>query len=314
LLRKTTHSPLASAETWTYGYDLRGQLLWAKDQATDGGTLLSLSTYVYDVFGNRIETDVWTQSSGVVTTRRFGYDGANAVLELDGSNNLVMRRLFLDGPNRLLARIDNTGTAAWYLTDDQGSVRKIVNLAGTSVLDAVTYDAFGNVKSESSAAQGDAYKFQGGRFDGVTGLILFGRRYYNPGSGTWLQRDPIGFAGGQTNLYSFVGNSPTNSADPSGLARVNFHIFSQLKGPLGIGADFGWVTGPGGAVTPHLSVGVGWGTGFSLPNFQPLPFHGNVTFDPTATPPPGFGVFTDARTRRMDLRSCSRMDLRSCSR
>jgi YD repeat-containing protein len=46
------------AETWTYGYNHRRQLLWAEKRATDGGTLLMRSDYGYDVFGNRIMKSV----------------------------------------------------------------------------------------------------------------------------------------------------------------------------------------------------------------------------------------------------------------
>ncbi|MBY0527532.1 MAG: hypothetical protein K2R98_29315 [Gemmataceae bacterium] len=41
---------------------------------------------------------------------------------------------------------------------------------------------------------------------------------YRPSLGVWLSDDPIGFEGGQQNLYEFVGNNPTNETDPSGLA------------------------------------------------------------------------------------------------
>ncbi|MCA9177014.1 MAG: hypothetical protein KDB14_21140 [Planctomycetales bacterium] len=34
--------------------------------------------------------------------------------------------------------------------------------------------------------------------------------------GRFLSRDPLGFEGGDTNLYSSVGNAPVNQADPSG--------------------------------------------------------------------------------------------------
>ena len=35
-------------------------------------------------------------------------------------------------------------------------------------------------------------------------------RYYNPTFGRFVSEDPIGFAGGQANLYAYVFNSPTN--------------------------------------------------------------------------------------------------------
>ncbi|MGL4551299.1 MAG: RHS repeat-associated core domain-containing protein [Gemmataceae bacterium] len=41
---------------------------------------------------------------------------------------------------------------------------------------------------------------------------------YNPNLGRWLTQDPIGFDAGDQNIYRYVGNSPTNLVDPSGLA------------------------------------------------------------------------------------------------
>jgi len=39
--------------------------------------------------------------------------------------------------------------------------------------------------------------------------------YYDPGTGRFLTRAPIGYGGG-INLYGFVGNNPVTGADPSG--------------------------------------------------------------------------------------------------
>jgi hypothetical protein len=39
----------------------------------------------------------------------------------------------------------------------------------------------------------------------------------DPTTGRWLSQDPIGFAGGDGNLYRYVGNGPTDSTDPTGL-------------------------------------------------------------------------------------------------
>ena len=46
-----------------------------------------------------------------------------------------------------------------------------------------------------------------------------GARYYNPSSGRFLQRDPIGIRGG-LNVYSYAYNSPLAWIDPSGLSAV----------------------------------------------------------------------------------------------
>jgi RHS repeat-associated protein len=55
--------------------------------------------------------------------------------------------------------------------------------------------------------------------DSETGLILCGFRYYDPTTGRWLNRDPIGYSGG-INLYAFVRNESPNGSDPAGLDDV----------------------------------------------------------------------------------------------
>ncbi len=45
-----------------------------------------------------------------------------------------------------------------------------------------------------------------------------GARYYDPEVGRFISKDPIGFAGGDLNLYNYVGGNPVNSIDPSGLS------------------------------------------------------------------------------------------------
>jgi uncharacterized protein RhaS with RHS repeats len=42
-------------------------------------------------------------------------------------------------------------------------------------------------------------------------------RWYSPETGRFLTRDPLGYAGGDTNLYRFAVNNPVNYVDPNGL-------------------------------------------------------------------------------------------------
>jgi len=55
-------------------------------------------------------------------------------------------------------------------------------------------------------------------WDSDVGLQYNRARWYDPAAGRWLSQDPIGFAGGDANLYRMVGNHTTYATDPSGLA------------------------------------------------------------------------------------------------
>ncbi len=50
-----------------------------------------------------------------------------------------------------------------------------------------------------------------------TKLTHFGYREYDPYTGKWTAKDPILFAGGDSNLYGYVLNDPVNLVDPEGL-------------------------------------------------------------------------------------------------
>ena len=56
------------------------------------------------------------------------------------------------------------------------------------------------------------WQFSTKYFDPETAFSYYGYRYYDPVTGRWPSRDPIGERGG-LNLYGFVGNEPINSFD-----------------------------------------------------------------------------------------------------
>ncbi len=61
------------------------------------------------------------------------------------------------------------------------------------------------------------FGFAGGLHDKDTGLVRFGYRDYDPDTGRWTVKDPILFAGGDTDLYGYCLNNPINFSDPFGL-------------------------------------------------------------------------------------------------
>ena len=83
-----------------------------------------------------------------------------------------------------------------------------------------------NPKYSLEAENGE---YPNSQFPGFHSAIS-GQRYYNPGTGRWLSKDPIGELGG-VNLYGFVGNDAVNRWDYLGLDSDGFHL--SLPGAKG---------------------------------------------------------------------------------
>ena len=69
-------------------------------------------------------------------------------------------------------------------------------------------------------------RFQGQQVDAETGLYYNRHRYYDPNSGRFVSKDPIGLMGG-INVYTYVAN-PTGWIDPLGLEGTPCDGFGAL--------------------------------------------------------------------------------------
>jgi RHS repeat-associated protein len=97
-----------------------------------------------------------------------------------------------------------------------GSLRLVADGSG-NVVKRISYDSFGNILEDTNPSFTIPFGFAGGLHDRDTGLVRFGYRDYDPEVGRWAAKDPIGFAGGDTDLYGYVLNDPINYIDPYGL-------------------------------------------------------------------------------------------------
>ncbi|MEO7862054.1 MAG: RHS repeat-associated core domain-containing protein [Nitrospirales bacterium] len=79
-----------------------------------------------------------------------------------------------------------------------------------------SYDAYGNIVDQTGTVE-QPYTYTGREFDSESGLYYYRARYYDPATGRFLQKDPIGLGGGDVNFYNFVRNNPPRLADPFGL-------------------------------------------------------------------------------------------------
>ncbi len=235
----------STGEVWNFGYDNRNRLTTVSDTTSAG--LQMQGTYTHDALGQRVQKAVWTASSGTTTTSRFAFDNRQIIADLDGSSALTMRYLLGSRILERLARVSSAGVVAWLLTDRLGSIRNVVN-SGGSTIDTALFDGFGNIVSQSSPANGGAYLYAGYRVDAETGLFRpdpSTGRVYGPVVGRWWMTDPIGFSGGDMNLWRYVRNSPINLVDPLGLQNkvekwLENEIDQAFKNLKARGAPFQW--------------------------------------------------------------------------
>ena len=214
---RKTRTRLSDGQVTEYFWDHRNQLTKALVKDANG-VLLKELRFTYDVEGRRVGSRVDADGTGPGTADQVWtvYDGANPYMDFDGNGELQTRYLYGPRIDELFARIGTGEDPQWYLTDRLGSVRQIVDGAGT-ILDDIVYDSFGNVLSESSPSQGDRFKFTGREFSPELGIYYYRARWYDPATGRFISQDPIGFSAGDPNLYRYVGNAPGDGTDPSGL-------------------------------------------------------------------------------------------------
>lgn len=198
-------SKTISGQTTQYSYDVLGNL---KSVTLPNSTQID---YLVDGRNRRVGKKV-----GGALVQGFLYEGRlSPVAELDGANNVVSRFVYASRANVPDYMIKG-GVTYRIITDHLGSVRLVVNVATGSVAQRIDYDEFGLVFNDTSPGF-QPFGFAGGLYDKDTGLVRFGARDYDAQTGRWTVKDPILFAGGDTNLYEYVLNDPINFRDSSGL-------------------------------------------------------------------------------------------------
>jgi RHS repeat-associated protein len=185
------------------------------------------SDFVFDGLGRRrVELDYGWQGGNWVKTNEwhFVYDGGLLAQMRDGSNNVLVtytRGLDLSGSlagaggiGGLLARTDGNGSTFFH-ADGAGNITALMDAQG-SMAARYLYGAFGKLTGQwGRLADVNTMQFSSMPVHRLSGLVHFHGREYDTTPQRWLQRDPIGEAGG-INLYGFVRNNPLRYADPWG--------------------------------------------------------------------------------------------------
>jgi RHS repeat-associated protein len=239
----------------TYTYDQRNQILTGTGETyswTARGTLASQNiggvstTYRTDGL-DRLDQAV--KGASAVT---WSYDGLDRLMhrgEAGVSTWFVYAGLEADpvqysssagsqnmgrNPGGLLMSVNRSGSTSMTAgLDRHGDVTHFVDPAAASVTSTGLFDPFGKPSSVSgNAPASNRIGYQGDWTDPLTGDVLMGARWYNPGAGVFRTRDSFSGLSSSPmtlNRFSYAGNNPLKFSDPSG------HFFGGID--LG-GFDF----------------------------------------------------------------------------
>lgn len=210
--------------TVSYEYDSFANL---KKITLADGTVIE---YKVDGFNRRVKKLV----NGVAAEYYIWYDQTRLAAILD--SNKHPKLIYIYGP-------ESSHSPSFIVKDNHtykiihdpgtGSVRYVVDPVNTLIMQELEYDEFGNMMKNTNP-DFQPITYTGGLYDKHTKFVKLGARDYDSTIGRWTTPDPIGFNGGDTNLYAYVGGNPMSYVDPSG----HFGIAGAL-----IGGGFGAFTG-----------------------------------------------------------------------
>lgn len=251
---------------WRYGWDYENRLVTAS-------TRKQTIRYRYDALGRRVQR----YFVGGRENTKFIYDGLDVVMD-DNGGVLTKYQNGLGIDNKL--KMITSGQAKYFLQDHLGSTVGLAD-SGGNVVSSASYDSFGNSTNNLTTR----YQYTGREYDSFTGLQFYRARWYDANLGRFISEDPIGFAGGDVNLFGYVKNSPIRYSDFSGLigddavrnlapeqfgggwrGRVDggigttegfeIHVYSPSISSIGKEAEVGIVSGRLGWIGKHGNPGI----------------------------------------------------------
>lgn len=219
-LRGNVTSKTMGSKVWTYLWNGLNQLIQVKDPEKN------IISYTYDLSGRRLSKKIENKSKKIQIFRYFYLDQTEIGC-MDEKGKIVELKV-LSNPNH-----SESSTAIAFeikketyvpMYDLQGNVVCLVDGENQSLIESYHYSAFGEEKiinrrgrAVTKSSVGNSWRYKGKRKDNETGLIYFGKRYYDPRIGRWISPDPLGEIDGP-NVYAYVHNNPLTYEDHLGYA------------------------------------------------------------------------------------------------
>ncbi len=220
-----------------YSYDEENRLYQAAPQVGN-----FLGQYFYDAFGRRV---VKIDNFGVQTS--YYYDGWRTIEEQSSPGvtqatyvfgNYLDEVLTMDRGGATYYYHQNALWSAFALTDSNGKAvegyqydpygyQTLVLPGQDGILDFGNDDVF---LPGAKSSVGNPFLFTEQRYDPETGFLYYKNRYNSTFFGRFMSRDSLDYAGGNVNLYAYVGDNPTNFTDASGNASDNYILIDGING------------------------------------------------------------------------------------
>jgi len=206
--------------------------------------------------GNRLKA----VRNGVTT--KYVYDAAgNLLAEADSSGTIT--QYYIHGAGLIALKPQGDGVYCYHF-DATGNTVALTDQSG-SIANTYAYKPFGEMTQgqTQTITQPFTYVGQYGVMAEPYGYYYMRARYYDSGSGRFVSEDPLGFGGGDVNLYAYVRGNPVGWVDPSGLwtAQIGANIGYTLPFCLSGSFFFGIAVDDCGGVAGFHGGGVGYGAG-----------------------------------------------------
>lgn len=234
-----SHQQLVQGPKKKYRYDLNGNLI---QKSSDKETTLYQydpldrlicvtkpdqiqAKYTYDAFNRRLSKAICTWNCSSKTweekeIRYFLYDSEKEIGSLDSLLSIQELRILGKGLGAEIGSavaLEINDKIYVPLHDHRGSVCCLIDAELKKIVEFSRFNAFGEESLFSNCSSGiNPWRFSSKRIDEESGLINFGKRYYDPESGRWTTQDPLGFVDG-INRYRYVSNNPVSRLDLYGL-------------------------------------------------------------------------------------------------
>jgi RHS repeat-associated protein len=198
-------------------YDGEGRRRWRKayswDAQAEAWVLASQTTFVYDQWN--LIAEFSPQLSSLIPQRTYAW-GLDLSQTLHGAGGV--------GGLLSITRPSSLDPSLFVAYDGNGNVVALVDSSTGALAAEYDYSPFGEtLRATGPAADGNPFRFSTKCLDQLQtsdltpqpSLYYYGLRYFNPGLGRWMSRDPIGEPGG-ANLFGTLGNSPVMRYDVIG--------------------------------------------------------------------------------------------------